>query len=471
MKALCPILLALAAFVPCVHAQTDTAQDRTEWWKSFGDPVLDQVVQEVFASNFDLEAAVARVEQARMKARLARASRLPLVQPSVGGSDSSTPTNAGIGAQLDELGLGNSLEQLVGVALPDRLGLTTYNASLEFAYEVDFWGRNRNYSRAAGASQLASESDFTSARIGIVAASVGTYLEVLNIRTQHTLSMKKAEIARELDALANSRYERGLIDIQAVYAARRSRRLAEAEVPRIEALQVEAEGRLWVLMGGFNDELAVALPDSMVTSESFPAVPESVGANLLLQRPDVSAARLRVESARFSVGARRAELWPRLSLQGFIGLQGTDIDEWFDVDQWFRNLSVNLVGPLIQGSRRRSQLALARAQLDEATAAYGRSVVTAVSEVEAALAGLQSSRKRYELLSDMAQDSDAERALMEYRYSAGIISYEQYLLAKSAHLDARSMLSSAQHALGSARLALHRALGGTWTADVAGPSP
>ncbi len=103
-----------------------------EWWKSFGDPVLDEVIQEVLTSNFDLVAAVARVDQARMLARIARAPVFPLLQPSASGIDFDAPTNAGIGAQFDELGLGSALESAAGIALPDRLGLTTYSLGKDF---------------------------------------------------------------------------------------------------------------------------------------------------------------------------------------------------------------------------------------------------------------------------------------------------------------------------------------------------
>ena len=460
VKTLSALLIVLLALVPGM-----SAQDTGAWWRTFGDPVLDRVVDEVLESSFDLEAAIARVEQARMEARLARASRWPLIDPSVGGVDTSTPTNAGIGAQLDELGLGSSLEQLAGVALPDRLGLTTYTTNLQFAYEVDFWGRNRNYARSAGASQLASESEFASARIGLIAETISTYFEILNLRTQRNLAQRSARVAEELADLAASEYNSGLTELDDLFAARRQLRIAEADVPRLEAMQAGAEGRLWALLGGHSEELAAILPDSMTAvGDSFGA-PEQIDTDLLLQRPDISAARLRVDAAGHAVGARRAELWPRLSLQGFIGLQGTDAGEWFDVDQWFRNLSLNLVGPLIQGSRRRSQLALARAQLDEAAARYGQSVVTAVSEVEAVLSQLKASERRYELLAVLAGESEAQDGLLEDRYNAGIVGYGQFLAGRQGQINAQVLLTAAQFDLQSVHLALHRALGGAWAVD------
>ena len=434
-----------------------------EWWKSFDDPVLDQVVEAVLDSGFDIAIAVARVDQARATARIANAIAFPLVRPSVGSIDFETPTNAGIGAQLDELGLDDDVYAAFGVVLPDRLGLTTYSVGGDFAYEVDFWGRNRSSTRAAGAERLASESDFQAARIGILSETVGTYIEIADLRRQRDLARETLRILQDLEQLATTRYDRGLIPAGALYAAQRNLSAAQAELPQLEARLADAEGRLWVLMGGYRADLASVLPDSPSPSAALDDIPAGVPADLLAQRPDVSAARQRMEASRLMVGARRAELLPSLSLSGSIGLQATDTNEWFDSDQWFQNLSVNLLAPAFQGARLRSNVALAEATLDEAAAAYGRSVVTAVNEVESALAGWEAGRQRHSLLSAHADSARAEAILEERRYLSGVGDYATYLAASQTLVSANSALAAAERELGLARLALHRALGGAWT--------
>ena len=461
-----PPVLESAAELPDEFAGSKIAgsYDPVEWWKSFADPVLNQVIKTVLSSNFDLAEAVARVDQARARARIARAPMFPLLQPSAGVNDFDAPTNAGIGAQLDELGLGSGEDSASGIVLPDRLGLTTYSVGAEFAYELDFWGRNRNDALAAGAERLASESDYLSARMGVLAATVRTYLEIVNLRHQRRLAGNIVEIRQERESLAVSRYERGLTDISGLHKARQDLRKARAELPQIEALLTDAEGRLWVLLGGYRADLADMLPDSLTPSTALKPVPAGIPAHLLAQRPDVIAAKQRMEAARYTVGARRADMLPRLSLHGSIGLQSTDSGEWFDPDQWFRNLTLNLLGPAFQGSRLRGNVALAKARLNEAAAAFGRSVVTAVNEVEAALAGLAASRQRHSLLASLAEEAEAETRLQEQRYVSGVVDYEAYLTATHTLLGARSVLAAAERDLGYARLALHRALGGAWTA-------
>ena len=433
----------------------------SEWWKTFDDPILDQVVEAVLASNFDLAEAVARVEQARQRARLANAVWFPALEPALGANDADSPTNAGIGAQLDEFGLGSDVYDAFGFVPPDRLGLTTWSVAASFSYELDFWGRDLYSARAAGAERLASEADYQAARIGVVAEAVGTYLAIADLRLQRRLAGEVVGVFEERERLARSRYVRGLNGVGDLYAARRNLAGVRAELPRIEDRLANAEGRLWILLGGYRADLAGLLPDSPPLASA--SVPAGIPAGVVMQRPDVGAARQRMEAARYAAGARRAELLPSLALSGSIGLQSAESGDWFDPDQWFRHLTVNLLGPTFQGKRLQRNVALAEAQLDEAAAAYGRSVVTATHEVETALAGWETGRRRHDLLSAYAGEVQAEAWLQERRYLSGVGNYETWLAASESLLNAQSALGSARRDLGHAQLALHRAVGGVWT--------
>lgn len=431
----------------------------SEWWSAFQDPALNQIIEAVLASNFDLAKAVARVDQARARERIADSIRAPRVQPAAGAEDTNAPTNAGIGAQVDEL------DQNFQLQLPERLGLTTYTFSIDFSYEADFWDRNLNAARAAGAEFLASEWDYRAARIGVVAETVRTYLEIAHLRRQWELSKEIVEIFREREKLSTSRYNRGLDSARELYRVRRSRWDAETELPSIEGRLADAEARLWVLLGGFREDLAGLLPGTLSPLGVLEPVPAGIPADLLAQRPDVGAARQRMEAARYRVGVQRAALKPSLSLGGTIGLQNSNFEDWLHPDQWFRNLTVNLLGPVFQGSRLQQNVTLAENQWNEAVAAYGQTVVTAVNEVEAALAGWEASHRFYTLRKSFAEEAQAEAAHQERRYESGVADYEDYLTASQTLVNANSALAAAERDLGYARLTLHRALGGAWSAE------
>ena len=170
-----------------------------------------------------------------------------------------------------------------------------------------------------------------------------------------------------------------------------------------------------------------------------------------------------MEAARYAIGARRAERLPSLSFSGTIGLQSADVDGLFNVDQWFRNLVGNLTAPIFSGGRIRANIALAEESFNQAAATYGRAVVTAVHEVEAALATLANEGRRHEFLQSQREEAAASVALQSRRYDSGVGGYTDYLDALRALLNVESTLAGSRRDLALARLAVHRALGGEWT--------
>lgn len=436
--------------------------DPSEWWKAFSDPTLDRAVEVALSRNFDLAEAVERVNQARARERIADSAGALRIEPSGNIDEINVPTSGGAGAQVDEL-----TPEIPGfdIELPERLTVTTYSISAGFSYEIDFWDRNLNNAQAAGAERSASEWDYHAVRMGIVAEIVRTYLEIAHLRRQEELSGEIVEIFQEREKLTEFRYNQGLDSARDLYRVRRNLWDAEAELPIIAGRLADTERRLWILLGGYREDLADMLPKSLAPAVALEPVPPGIPADLLVQRPDVRAAWQRMEAARYAVHARRAELLPTLSLSGSIGLQTSEREDLFEFNQWFRNLTVNLLGPVFQGSRLRDNVTLAESRLDGAVAAYGRVVVTAVNEVESALIGWETSHRFYILRQSFAEEAQAEVAYQERRYQSGVADYEDFLTASQTFVSANSALAAAERDLGHARLALHRALGGTWVAS------
>lgn len=449
------------------------AHEAREWWTTFQDPALNTVIDSVLAANFDLAEAVARVRQARAQAGIARASLLPAIQAGTTASDTDTPSNAGFGQQFREL----AGDGVPGFEFPERLGIETWSLGVDFAYELDFWGRARNDSRAAGREYLASEADYHAARIGVLSEAIATYFEIVDLRGRGALARETVDVLLEREGLAEARYDRGLVTSFELYQVRQELRNTQAVLPQLESQLANAEGRLAVLVGGFRAKLDAILPDSLAPLPSSHPVSAGVPADLLVQRPDVRAARLRLEAARFTIGARRAEMLPSLSFSGTIGVQSAEADGLFNVDQWFRNLLGNLTAPIFQGGRIRANVAIAHARFSQAAAAYGRTVVTAVHEVEAALAALGNEGRRHDFLASQREEALASVELRARRYAAGVGGYVDYLDAVRALLGVESTLAGARRDLALARLAVHRSLGGDWTVPpeglegaVAGPA-
>ena len=435
-----------------------------EWWRAYGDPALDALVARALDANYDMAEAVARVEQAREIARIARAAFYPTVRARASVENFSVPTNAGIGAQLQELGLDEALGDFTDdFALPERLGLTTLTVGADVAYELDFWGRIRNRELAAGAEYLASESDYQTVRIGVLAETIATYFEVVGLRRQIDLVREIVAVIEEREQLAETRYTRGLASSLDAYRVRQDRLDTQAGLPQLESRLDDALGRLAVLLGGYRRDVEALLPESQAPVNARDAVPAGIPADLLNQRPDVRAAGHRLEAAGYDIETRRAALLPSLSFAGAIGLQNSRVAGLFNVRQWFSNLAANLLLPVLDGDRLQSDVTLAEIRFNEAAAAYGRTVVTAVNEVETALAGAERQDRRNAFLVSRHGEAQAAVDLQSERFASGVGGYADYLDALRTLLNVESALADSERDTALARLAIHRALGGAWT--------
>jgi NodT family efflux transporter outer membrane factor (OMF) lipoprotein len=445
------------------------------WWEGYGDPTLDRLVDTVLAANLDLVEAMSRVEESRALAGIATADLLPSLNGSANAGRSSNPNNAGFGRQIAALLGGVSGDSTgeapdsAGPAPPDRFENTDYSASVALSYELDFWGRARNDRAAAIRDLQASESDLQSALLGVLGETITAYFDVSDLGRRLDVSREIVDVLQERAALTQTRYDRGLAGSFELYQIRQDLRNTEAALPQIEALLHDARGRLAVLAGRYPTELAVLLVETRLPETRFPDLPLSIPADLLWQRPDVRAAGLRLESARLRVGARRAELLPRLSLTGTLGLQSAEADGLFDLSQWFSNLTAGLTAPLFQGGRLRASVRAQEARWAQQTAAYGRTVLTAVAEVETALARHRLEGERFAFLGSQLDEAEASVDLQSRRYASGVGGYSDYLDALRTRLTVQSTLSAAARDYALSRLGVHRALGGSWLAGAAAP--
>ncbi len=269
------------------------------------------------------------------------------------------------------------------------------------------------------------------------------------------------DLLRERAELTDERYRRGLATSFELYTVRQLYRNAEAALPGLRTLLFDAEGRLAVLVGRYAGHYTV---DGEPELELSP-IPAFLPVTLLEARPDVLAASERMEAARLRTGARRAELLPRLSLNGSVGLQASEPDQLFSVDQYFVNLIGNLFAPLFQGGRRRANVGVAEAQYHQRAAGYARTVLTAFKEVQTALVAFENERERFGSVRARLEDARASVDYQLRRYRRGVGDYVSYLDARSSLVAARTAMASAERDLAEARLAVHRALGGSWVEE------
>ena len=443
----------LAADLPAAYpAPADAgAYAPARWWTGFEDATLDALVAEALADNLDIAEAAARVERARAQARASRAALFPALEANAGASLQSTPLS---GSAFGEIG---------GGAI-DRIESESYSVGLGASYEVDLFGRVRNGLAAARADADAAIFDYRAVQLAAAAETITTYFDIVDARRQIELALETAEVLGDRALRTDERFQRGLAESFEVYQVRQDLRNVQASLPARESALAAAQGRLAVLLREYPEAMQARLDKPLRPRLVFDPVPAGLPAELLAQRPDVAAAWQRLEAARFTIGARRAERFPALRLNGSLGSQGGDPAAALDViDNWALSLAANLAAPLFDAGRISANIAAARATYDERAAAYARTVLEAYREVQTASQDYEERRQRYRLILAQLDEAESSLDLSARRFEAGVGSYLSYLDALRAVYQVRSSLSSAARDVALARLAVHRALGGDWT--------
>ena len=451
-------------------AAADTARlGAQRWWTAFGDSTLTTLVDTALAANFDLQAAEARVDELAARFRVARAPLFPSINANGQYNYQNQPANTGIGGAIGggggegESSNGGQQPPSSQQSFPDRFEFSTYQATLGLSYELDFWGRVRSQRKAALNQYFATAADLQTARISVISQTISTYFQVASLQRQVQLGQRTVELLEQRLEITQDRYARGLISSFQLYSVRQSLEGTRAEQPQLEDQLYDARSRLAVLLGRFAGRERALLPDSLSPSLDLSPVPAGLPSDLLMQRPDVRAGARRLEAARQQIGVARAEMLPSLSLTGTGGTQSSALSSLIDLDQRFATFAAQLTAPLFQGGRLRANLDAAEARYRQQAASYQQTVLTAFREVKASLVAYEKQKQR---LRDVQQQVAAARDAFQTqrdRYERGVGDVLALLDAERALLQARTRRAAARLAVVNARLALHRALGGTWT--------
>ncbi|MFQ5569745.1 MAG: efflux transporter outer membrane subunit [Rhodothermales bacterium] len=428
------------------------------WWHGFNDPVLNQLVDTALVSNLDLRVAAARVNEVQNQYRIARAPLLPGVQATLDRTQQSTPANTGptgdIAANIPQF--------------PDRFDVTTYSASLGFAYELDFWGRVRGAKNAALREFFASRSDAQTTQIGVIAETIATYFEIDELERSLALARQNVDLLTERAELTRQRYERGLISSFELYAIQQTFEEARSNLPVLESRLHEAQGRLNVLLGRYAAPRDTLAASAQATAFNLEPIPAGLPSDLLRQRPDVMAAAQRLEAARQRIGVARAEQFPQFSLTASGGTQSRELSDLVQTGQRFWLFGGSLTAPLFNAGALRANVRVAWARYEQQAARYEKTVLTAFKEVEVALMAYQKQQERYAFLQEELEAAWDNAEAQQRRFVRGIGDYLAYLDARRNLVRVQTSVASAQRALAGARLAVHRALGGAWIEDDAG---
>jgi NodT family efflux transporter outer membrane factor (OMF) lipoprotein len=411
------------------------------WWDLLGDPVLSVLVDEAYQGNVTLQAAGVRILAARSQLGIAIGLQYPQVQD-INGSATNVWTNTDI----------SGVDSRAGRA----------NIGFDVAWEMDVWGRGQRGVESALAGLGASVANYQDVLVSLTAEVARVYVTIRTL--EERIEIAEGNVAQQQRSfeIADVRFKSGAVTELDPSQARTLLRQTQAGVYVLRIQLQQARHALATLVGLPSQEIGPMLTGPVQIPRPPDQIFAGVPADLLRRRPDVRAAELRAAAQSAQVGIAEADLYPRFSLFGSVGMMVTSLSGGSDGGTTTAGVGAGLNWPIFNYGQIKNNVRFQDARLEEALFLYRDSVLRAAREVEDGLVAFNGNRAQAELLSDGVVAAKRAVTLSLIQYRDGAIDFQRVL-------DSQSRLSAVQDSHVAARgnvvlslISTYKALGGGW---------
>ena len=418
-----------------------------QWWRAYGDPQLDVLIEEALHNAPDLDLARARLRAATAQVQGTGATRRPEVTAS---------------AEIAEAK--QSYDFLVPrQALPQ--GWNGYGAAtLNMSYELDFWGKNRAALAAAVSEQRAAEVEVAQTRLILSTSVASAYACLLHLYTLRDNAADTLGLRMQTVALFRQRHQFGLETLLSVRQVEARQAAAKGDLLAIDERIGLQRNAIAALLGAGPDRgLEITRPK--VAWAGSQGLPSNLSLDLLGRRPDIVAARLRTEAAAHRIDQREAGFYPSVNLLAFAGFQSVGIDNLFKSTSQSGAAGGAISLPIFNTDRLQGQFKGARAEYDAAVATYNGTLSTALREVaDAATSRMSLDQELAAARAAVAAAAEAHQ-LVSSRYEGALATYLDVLSAEDSLISARRSEAELETRALILDVSLVRALGGGFTPD------
>lgn len=424
-----------------------------DWWAVYNDPQLTGLIERSLKTSPDLKLVQARLAQAQAQAQQAGAGMLPSL--SAKGSIEET------GVKLNFPGTPAQFGQF----LPSNAQPFT-QLSANLSYQLDFFGRNRAAVAAASSAARAAQFELAAARLQLSTAVATAYANLILAEANNAAAKDAARLRNNSSALVADRLKNGL-ETRAEYSqSSAADQASQVDLIATVGAVLEARYALAALLGEGPDALLDLKPTAGLQTTPV-GLPANLAANLIGRRPDVAAARLRVEAAAQREKVARADFYPNVNLVG-----SAMVLSMTPKDLFTHNLELLQAGPAVslpifEGGRLTGAARNARGEYEEAVANYDKTVVQALHEVADAITVRQGAQESIDHAERAMAGSEDAYKLVTLRYKAGLTPYLTVISVESALVASRRQLDGLRAQALGADVALVRALGGGFDAPSA----
>jgi multidrug efflux system outer membrane protein len=415
------------------------------WWEGLGDPTLDGLIARAGESNLDLAVALARVDEARALRGIAAGEKLPSV---------------GAGASYDRVQLSDNGFNPAPPGGFDPLSVGA--VGIDAAWELDVFGRIRRSVEAADAALGATLEDYRDVMVTLYAEVASSYVDARSLQARLAFARANAQSQRDSLQLTRDRYEAGLTSALDVAQAESNLATTEAQIPALEQSLEFAFNRVAVLLGEQPGAVHELLAEAAPVPDPPARVTATVPADLLRRRPDLRRAERSLASQTALIGVATADMYPRFSLTGAVGLESTQLSDLLDGDSLTWNVGLPVRWNLFAGGALRSAVEAQEARTEQALVSYEQTLLRALEEVENALAAYRLERIRRERLAEGVDASQRAVELVRTQYLSGLTNFQNLLDSQRSLFRQQDELAASEGQVVQSLIALNKALGGGW---------
>jgi NodT family efflux transporter outer membrane factor (OMF) lipoprotein len=449
--------------VPTTQASqtVQAAADVARWWTSLDDPVLDSLVERAIESNLDLQRAASRIRQARASVGVSRAGLFPTAD--LGGNyrhSVSGPGDAGSNGRTVTLPDGTPITTGGGNRPESRSDL--FRAGLDAAWELDVFGGIRRDVEASRADEQFAVEDWRDVLVTLVSEVALNYADLRQFQRQIDIAVKNLDAQVHTAEVTQKKFAGGEVSRLDVANAEAQVASTRSQIPSLRTAERQTIYNLSVLLG----REPAALVDELSHGGPIPDVPRQIPiglpSDLLRRRPDVRRAEAAAHAATARVGVAVADLFPRFSLTGSLGLQGDHVNSLGDARNYFWSFGPSVSWPLFDAGRIRSNINVRTAAQEEALLTYRSTILLALQDVENALVAYTNEQERRQALVESVQQNRRAVDLSLKLYSQGTEEFLNVLNAQRSLLVAEAALADSDRTMVANLIALYKALGGGW---------
>jgi outer membrane protein, multidrug efflux system len=419
-----------------------------KWAEVFKDPILQQLIREAVANNYDVNIAAQRVLEQQDRVGITRSQQFPTL------SGGSSYYAAGLPSSLTK-GLYS------GGGAKTSSNLFSGGFSLSAAWNLDFWGFYRRQTEAARARLLATEWGRRMTISTVVEDVATAYLELRTLDSELEITRSTVEARKQSLQLTETLEQGGSASLADVRQAEELLYTATAEIPDFERQIQQEENSISTLLGrnpgpilrGATGVANWPLPDQ---------IPAGMPSQLLERRPDIQQAEAELVAANADVGVAKAQLFPQFSLAGEGGVATSQLKGLVDSKNMYWLASGDVAQTIFDGGRLRNNLKLSKAEKEEQVLIYRQTIQKAFQSVSDALTGLQKYREYREQEAKLTMSAEDATRLAKLRYNSGSTSYIEVLTNDTNYYSAQLTLAVAQENEALSIVQLYSALGGGW---------